>query len=146
VVRISGNGIMLNSLAQLSVNTTNLILNSLPSTGGTVLRLGPSNNVALQYIPGSGLTVTGNLTATTLHVGSGDNSLTYENGTLTIKGSMTVSNGSTIAGWTVGTSALSANNGKVYLASSGTYAINCNDKFMVDFNGNVWMKALYVDG
>ena len=50
----------------------------------------------------------------------------------------------TIGGWTIDGSSLTSGNMK--LSSTGTYAINCNDQFMVDFSGNVWIKALYVGG
>ena len=58
----------------------------------------------------------------------------------------------TIGGWTIGTDSLYKTNGTRvtlnYLDSTENkyYAINANNNFMVDYAGNVWMKALYVDG
>jgi hypothetical protein len=49
-----------------------------------------------------------------------------------------------IGGWSIGGTSLSS--GNVTLASSGTYAINVNSNFMVDFDGKVWLKKLIVDG
>lgn len=147
VVRISGTGIVLNSSANLSVNTGNVIINSSPTN--TVFKVrgtnkdGTASAQYLQYSDGA-LTITGKLTATELYVGSGNNSLTYNGSTLTLKGSMTVSEGSTIAGWIVEDTHLNSANGSVALFSSGTDAIKCGDNFVATFNGDVYLNALMV--
>jgi len=100
-VRISGTGIILNSNANLTVSTNNVVIDSTATGSSTMFRLGGSSSPALLYTPSGGLSVTGALTATSLSVGSGNNMLTYQNGVLTIKGNMTATSG-TIGGWTIG--------------------------------------------
>lgn len=141
----------------------------------TMFRLGPAANPVLNYIHGN-LTINaaGDITigaGSKLSVNGGtlevktdnvliDTSATGANPTFRIGTStqpqilysptgglavnkITATDG-TIGGWAIGATSLTS--GSISLSSSGTYAINCADKFMVDFNGNVWIKALYVDG
>jgi hypothetical protein len=62
-------------------------------------------------------------------------------------GFMTLS-GASIGGWQVVSSYIYKNKtgiGTIYLGTENR-SINVNDKFEVDYAGNVWLHALYVDG
>ena len=150
-VTIAGTGITLSSAATLSVNTNNVVIDSTATGNNTLFRLGSAASPALLYTPSGGLVVNGALTATTLTVGSGDNSLTYANGTLTVKGDITANtlttNSGTIGGWTITSSGLTKGSGTALALLGGDqYYLVAGNSFFVTYEGDVWLKSLYVGG
>jgi hypothetical protein len=132
-VRISGNGITLNSQANLIVDTTNVKINAKSSPYFKVSK--DANN----YIEctSSGLTVKGDITANNL----------------TLAGGATISGLTSIAGWSVGANRLYSGSGTSYVGlDSGTadesYAIWCggnsssNAPFKVNRDGSVYLTKL----
>ena len=99
----------------LYVSTDNVIINTAATTTNAILRIGSENDPAILYSLSNGLTIKGKITALA---------------------------GGTIGGWNIGSTGLTSGNMGIY--SSGTYSINSNNAFMVDFNGNVWLNSLKV--
>lgn len=186
-VSISGAGVVIGSKGTLTVNTTNFKVNPIAEGTNALFYVGTggtqANDKYIKYSPTNGLEVKGSLTATALTVGSssstamsyssdngltigsGTNTLTYNNNKLTVSGEITattlnISQGATIggltqiSGWQIGASKLYSGQGNNYVAlsseSSGTYAIWCGNetdssgKFRVTRSGSVYINQLMV--